>query len=530
MNLKKIFFQSALSGILLWLGFPMNDFTPVMFIALVPLILSLEQLRNSPNKAWLRFANTYIAFLIWNIASTWWVWNASAGGATAAIILNALLQSFPIILYYFFENRFTSKYKWLMLIVFWVAFEKIHLTWEFTWPWLTLGNSFALQTHWIQWYEYTGHLGGSIWIWLTNIFIFSVIFVEHKNSNLSRWIKPILVIAIPIFFSFMVEYVNNARESTAKYVTQDFLLIQPNIDPYNEKFEDGTTDKQLQKFFNLIERNIDTTKNTIIVFPETALSTAIWLNNFNSDEQIIKVRNFLKKYPKAKLITGSSIIEMYDSPKSPTANPLGNSNKYYDVFNASVLMDTSISIQKYYKSKLVPGVERMPYPGFFKFLKPLLIDMGGASDNIGTQDDRTNLTIDKNNIAAMVCYESIYGSFVSEFVRNEANVLLIITNDGWWGNTPGYKQHFEFAKLRAIENRREVLQCANNGISGVIDEYGNANSKTEYWKEAAVKHKAKMMNKKTIFVQFGNWFEWLFVFLSFAIILFATFKKYFLKA
>jgi apolipoprotein N-acyltransferase len=192
-------------------------------------------------------------------------------------------------------------------------------------------------------------------------------------------------------------------------------------------------------------------------------------------------------------------------------------------------MDTSILIQKYYKSKLVPGVERMPYPGFFKFLKPFLIDMGGASDNIATQPNRTNLVLNNSNIAAMICYESIYGSFVSGFVKNNANVLLIITNDGWWGNTPGYKQHFEFAKLRAIENRREVLQCANNGTSGVIDEYGNVISKTEYWKPAAINYQAKMLNRKTFFVRFGNELEWLFVFLSLAIILFATFKKYFLK-
>jgi apolipoprotein N-acyltransferase len=155
--------------------------------------------------------------------------------------------------------------------------------------------------------------------------------------------------------------------------------------------------------------------------------------------------------------------------------------------------------------------------------------MGGASDNNGTQEERTNLIANKKNIAAMVCYESIYGSFVSGFVKNDANVLLIITNDGWWGNTPGYKQHFEFAKLRAIETRREVLQCANNGFSGVIDEYGNVISKTDYWKQAAINYKATMLNRKTFFVQYGNELEWLFVFLSLAIILFATFKKYFLK-
>jgi apolipoprotein N-acyltransferase len=167
----------------------------------------------------------------------------------------------------------------------------------------------------------------------------------------------------------------------------------------------------------------------------------------------------------------------------------------------------------------------MPYPGFFKFLKPLLIDMGGASTNNGIQSERTNFSINHFKIAAMVCYESIYGSFVSGFVKNDANVLLIITNDGWWGETPGYKQHFEFAKLRAIENRREVLQCANTGISGVIDEKGNVISKTQYWQSDVVKHQAKMMFDKTIFVQFGNEMEWVFVLLAILILVVLTFKK-----
>jgi apolipoprotein N-acyltransferase len=341
----------------------------------------------------------------------------------------------------------------------------------------------------------------------------------------TRWLKPVAIIAVPIIFSFMVEFVYDAKQSTVKNATQNFLLIQPNIDPYNEKFAEGTSAFQLNKFFNLIEKNIDANQSTIIALPETALSTGIWLDNFNQDEQIIALRNFLKKCPKAKLITGASIIESYDNAKTPTAEKLGATGKYADIFNASVLLDTTFELQKYYKSKLVPGVERMPYPGFFKFLKPLLIDMGGASTNNGTQAERTNLTTNNFKIAAMVCYESIYGSFVSGFVKNDANVLLIITNDGWWGETPGYKQHFVFAKLRAIENRREVLQCANNGISGVIDEKGNVIEQTAYWKQAVVKHNAKMMFNKTIFVRFGNQMEWAIVFLALVMLVIGIFKK-----
>ena len=140
--------------------------------------------------------------------------------------------------------------------------------------------------------------------------------------------------------------------------------------------------------------------------------------------------------------------------------------------------------------------------------------MGGVSDNTGTQEERTVFNTNNFGLAPLICYESVYGSFVSKFVKNGANILLIITNDGWWGNTPGHLQHFEYARLRAIETRRYVLQCANTGISGVIDNEGNVLQKTDYWKEAVVKVKAPLFYDKTFFVKFGDELEWALVVLA----------------
>src|SRR5574343_444659 len=68
-------------------------------------------------------------------------------------------------------------------------------------------------------------------------------------------------------------------------------------------------------------------------------------------------------------------------------------------------------------------------------------------------------------LAPAVCYESVYGDFMAKYIRSGAEVICIITNDGWWGNTPGHRQHLAYAKLRAIETRKQIIRSANTGIS-----------------------------------------------------------------
>ena len=522
---KKIFLQFLLTGVLLsvsWLPMPL---TPLLFVAFIPMLNALEQCRLQGKKNIFTWSGIYFSLLLWNICTTWWVWNASAGGAVAAMLLNALLQSFPIFLFYILKDKFPKSLQWFLLPIFFLAFEKIHLTWEFTWPWLTLGNGFANATQWIQWYEFTGHLGGTAWIWLCNISFYLAIFKNQEKNFLSRWMQPLAVVLVPIFFSFVLLFNQTKNEAAIKRETKNFVLVQPNIDPYHEKFNEGTEKMQIEKIEKLALQKIDSVHPVVIASPETSLPMGIWWNHFENDAQIFALRNFLKNHKNASLVIGSTILEEYNLPKTSSAVPLGVTGKYVDLFNTALLLDSTKNVQRYYKSKLVPGVERMPYPAFFKFLKPLLIDMGGVSDNCGTQAERTVFKTQDFSIAPLVCYESIYGSYVSEFVKNGANILLIITNDGWWGNTPGYFQHFEYARLRAIECRRYVLQCANTGTSGVIDEYGNILQQTDYWKADVLQVKAPIFFEETSFVKFGNQLEWLMVAISAMIILISFFVK-----
>lgn len=146
----------------------------------------------------------------------------------------------------------------------------------------------------------------------------------------------------------------------------------------------------------------------------------------------------------------------------------------------------------------------MPFPTLLKPLESLAINLGGTMGSIGTQEERSvfNDSLNKVCIAPIICYESIYADYVTEFIRLGANLIFIITNDGWWQDTPGYIQHLNFARLRAIENRRQIARSANTGTSCFIDEFGNIEQATPWWKEALI---SKNMSKNLELTFFSIW-------------------------
>jgi apolipoprotein N-acyltransferase len=140
-------------------------------------------------------------------------------------------------------------------------------------------------------------------------------------------------------------------------------------------------------------------------------------------------------------------------------------------------------IQFYHKSKLVPGTEQLPFVTVLPFLERLAIslDENSASGTLGKNATAKALGVRNSKVAPIICYESIYGDYVSEYVKDGASWLAVITNDAWWNNTPGHKQHFSYAKLRAIEQRKWVVRSANTGISGFIDPLGRTTMRSVWY-------------------------------------------------
>ena len=437
---------------------------------------------------------------VWNVATTWWIWNASQPGALAAFFANSLLMCFPWLGFKIVKNRLGDNTGYLSLIAFWMCFEFIHLQdWGLSWPWLTLGNVFATHPHWVEWYEYTGTSGGTFWILLVNIFLFAQIKNRFKPKE-EKTPRPILLGSIILIVPFLLSLLDGLHKWVPG-TQSNVVIVQPNIDPY-EKISVGTFEAQLSKLIHLSEQAIDS-NTALVIWPETAL-----YSDGGIEEGTMKLNfflhplwGFLQRHPQINLFTGIESFEPYENKKTSTAKQ--GQGFYYDSFNGSVLLDSSGPLAFYHKSMLVPGVETLPW--FLKFIDKWFEKFGGTTAGYARQKERTVLeTKHGYKLAPAICYESIYGEFMRKYIDNGANIICIITNDGWWKNTPGHKQHMNYARLRAIETRTWVARSANTGISCFIDPYGRVIDPQPWNKTAAIKMYVPVSSEKTFFANHGD--------------------------
>jgi apolipoprotein N-acyltransferase len=445
------------------------------------------------------------------LLTTWWVGNTykgtgDIGSAFAGLIANVanpLLMCIPLLLFQKVKMKFGGTAGYVSLPAFWISFEFIHLRWDLTWPWLNLGNAFALFPQLFQWYEFTGALGGTLWLWVVNIllYLFLRIMIEGRGKGARLLaVSAATCIILPTVVSLLMYQLYTDRGKKAEVV-----LVQPNIDPYKMKFDPSTLDVQ---FYTLLDfsKQKATAETDFIVWPETALQGGFLVDELNESRRIQSLRKFLVEFPNTKLITGIDGYEKYESAATPTARYSEAGGFYFDAFNTAIQLDTSEHVAVYHKSKLVPGVEKMPYPALFKFLEPLALQMGGISGSLGEQKEREVFAgNDSILIGPEICYESVFGEYTAEYVRKGANLIFIITNDAWWGNTAGHKQHLHYARLRAVETRREVAQAANTGISAFINQRGEVTRQTEYWVPASISQNMLANSQITFYVRYGDY-------------------------
>ena len=159
---------------------------------------------------------------------------------------------------------------------------------------------------------------------------------------------------------------------------------------------------------------------------------------------------------------------------------------------------------------MVLGVEKLPYPKLFAPLEKFAINLGGTFGSLGTEKEAHNLIDGALNIAPVICYESIYGDYVASYVKKGADIIFILTNDGWWDDTPGYRQHLAYGRLRAIETRRSIARSANTGISCFINQRGDITSPTNWWEQDVISNTINKNSDKTFYTTYGDFFGRLF--------------------
>jgi apolipoprotein N-acyltransferase len=525
---KKIGCLAFFSGLLLAL--PWYDLFPgyILFLAFVPLLIAEDFIYERKNIFSSRtvFFIAYLAFFTWNLCTLWWIVKISYMGALFCISANSMYYSIVFWIYHMVKRHTGRLIGWLAFIFFMLSFEFYSLHSEFALPWLILGNGLANCIQSIQWYEYSGTLGGSLWIILSNILLFSAYQYGRLQNCRALFYVLFLILGLWLGPHFLSTYIYNHYHVNGK--SCKVAIIQPNIDPYTEKFNTLSQNEQLTRIMTLADSLKDKEINYYIA-PETAIDNDIWENTLCNNYSLFTIRNFLYSHPNSCFVVGAITYREYQNNEEKKATTRYNpSNKlFFDVFNSALQLDTSFHTAIYHKSKLVMGVEKVPFPGLFHFFDKYLLQLGGSTGSLGQQDEPS--VFSGHGIykpAPVICYESIYGEYNTKFIQKGANLIFIITNDGWWEGTPCYMQHLRYAQLRAIETRRSVARCANTGISAYINQQGEIMQSSGWWERIALTGNMKVNNKLTFYVKHGDYIGRIAVLLSGLIILIAVISGY----
>lgn len=513
----------------------------LMLCAFVPILFIEDYIANDKQKRFSSaavFSYTYPAFFIFAFVNTWWISNASFIGYIVPIAEAAFMS---VIMQIYSYSKRVAKNKqgaYFFLILYWIAFEYIQFKWDINFPWLNLGNSFAHSPVLVQWYSVLGMEGGTLWILLTNILLYLTIkdfYIRKQNINkitprlFGRFqyiVFTSLIIVLPIIWSLCLWY--SYEDNYSKTVRT--VIIQPNLDPYNEQYvlaPEEVIDRVERLSKPIMDDSVD-----YMLLPESCIQEYAWEEDLYIVPSVIELRRFALNYQNAEIIAGLSTRKLLpQGVKTDAAREMkDSSNRFYESCNTAMLINRDMLAKDYqlrHKSVLVVGVEKLPFKKYLPFIEKFALNMGGTVGSLGVDDSAKVFTNKDKGIkmAVPICWESIDGNYVRDFIRQGAQVIYVVTNVGWWGDTPGYKQYFAISALRSIENRRYTAICANTGYSGLINARGQVVDRGNYWQQQAFKYDVPLLNESTFFTRHGDMLMRPFTFFSVLLLFYSIIRK-----
>ncbi|MCX7995311.1 MAG: apolipoprotein N-acyltransferase [candidate division WOR-3 bacterium] len=476
--MKKIFLV-ILSALLLSLSFHPLGLNFLAWFGLLPLLYVIHN--SSLSKSF--FLGWAFGFLF-SLFSLFWIVFLQIDVNIKILMLVGMVLMFLYLGLYAASGILFSKVIGLWFLPFiWAGLEYLKGIGELGFPWLSLGYSQARYPLIIQQASIYGIYGISLWLVLLNVALF-YLFLKRRLENI---ISTILIFILPQVFGYL-------RLRTAPEVNKEITLgvVQPNIDP-NLKFTAQMRDETFRRLLRLSEmcqeRSPDK-KLSLIVWPETATPIVIKTPGAYQDSV-----TGLADRMNVPILTGTPI---YDRKK-------------HEIYNGAVLIEPYHKItQEYKKLHLVPFGEHIPFDKYIPILKK--IDFGEGDYSAG--DEYTVFSTGELKFSCLICFESIFPEISREFVRRKAELLVNITNDGWFGKISGPQQHNDMAILRAVENGVPLVRSANTGISMVVDQYGRIKKETGLFTEDIITCSLPCFTIKTFYIFIGDLFWIISLFLT----------------
>ena len=513
-----------LSGVMLGFAFPPSHFGILACFGLIPLLVALDEVERT--KAALGYV--YLAMLIFHIITLNWTGGYAHMNDPYMMIAGAvemtvhpLFYFLPMGFFLFLRRRLGPTVALVALPFLWVAYEYSHTLSEWSFPWLTLGNTQSYDLARIQIVSSTGVIGLSFWILAMNIvgyfFVRSFLakgFSLGTRKNSVLLLSLVVLYALPSLYGWRV--LRAAPPMERPVPTSDMArpslitvgMIQANVDPWEKWKQTGleTIEMYLRMTDSLVKHS--TPKPDIVLWPETAMPYYLLAPQNRSLLNI--VREKINEIGVPVLFGLPQAVYYPDTTKAPpSAKRIQSTGERYDAFNATAFIQPGVEeIPWYGKMKMVPIAERVPYADAFYFIDFLRwgVGIGGwqiGRDTVIFQEKKTGA-----KFCSLICYESVYPEFVAAFVKKGAEFLTIVTIDSWWDHMSGAYQHHQYAIFRAVENRRWVARCAVGGFSSYIDPYGRVYDKTELFTQATLSRTILRINNRmanTFYTRHGDW-------------------------
>ena len=489
--------SSVLTGVLLGVSFPSYPFIRLELLAwfaLVPLLVSLRNVERAGEL----FRRVYIAMLLFCLISLWWVTLATFPGGALTILAQAFFLTIPLFGFYAIKKMAGFHFALFSLPFLWVAWEWAYMQQDLSLGWLTFGNSQANLNLMIQYADLTGVWGISFWLVWFNVLIVLAVTGSRKDAFRSVAVMALMILA-PLLYASSVMPQDGLPAAGSRKLR--VTLVQPDIDPHEKWLHNNSVDI-MDRYYTMTNRAVRENRPDLVMWPETAIPFYILDHAYADDLQTL--RSSLRGW-NASLLTGFSDIVYYSAAAHPDPENTDQSMKrYFETFNASMLLEPGNGTpQIYRKMRLVPFAERVPYVDYFPWLGHLTFSLVGLN-GWGKGSDTTIMQLNstgngKVKIANIICYESIFPGLVTEFVRKGAEVLTLVTNDGWYATSYGPYQHLAIGTLRCIENRRAMARCANTGLTVVINKYGRIIAEIPWWQEQTLTAEVPLESRLTFY-------------------------------
>ncbi len=484
MHLRKLSPASIfLTGLGLGLSFPPFPFPFLAWVALVPLL-----------NRWVRCADpgailveAYLSFLVmFAVAFSWPLAHVISGAAMASIgglLATPLVMALPFAFSVSVRRKWGAEAGFVALVCFFLVMEGGLSRGPFAFPWTLLAHTQAEAVRFNQFVSLTGVAGLTAWVWMLNGAAFFLIRSRTKVSRARAIGSLVCLLALPFGFS---QWSRTRIPPPEKWLSVG--LVQPALTP--ETWSDVGDVSRVDTLMRLSEPLFaDAATPSLVIWPETALPVA-------KDE--VPQRAIYNRISDWTHERGTNLL----TGAVTRASTRSASRLYYA--NSALVFREGSSIERYDKIHLVPFGERVPLLGYLPWLEALTVPAGGVSGYEPGSDFRL-FRIDDVAFGVLICFESAFAGHARRYVEDGAGFLVTITQDGWWGRTPGYRQHLAISRLRAIENRRALIQVSVTGVSALILPDGSTTFETGWMERSTRTVRLPVYIGSTFYSRHGDW-------------------------